>query len=59
LDAAVKHSRLKWAKSASVKDMLMAPQEVRAHCDLVTQLDRLPPPRNLKDFWPPLKSEIS
>merc|ERR1719295_1401478 len=47
LDVAAKHSRLKWAKSASVKDMRMAPQEVRAHCDLVTLLDSLPPPRKI------------
>jgi len=52
LDAAVKHSRLKWAKSASVKGMvrsknpwLMAPQEVRAHCDPVTQTGQ---PKKLK-----------
>jgi len=43
---------LKSDKSASVKDMLMAPQEVRAHCDLVIQTGR---PRNLRF----LASEIS
>ena len=32
----------------------MAPQEVRAHCDLVTQAAT-----TKKDFWPPLKSQIS
>merc|ERR1712107_344275 len=37
---ATRHSRLKWAKSASARNMLMAPQEVRACCDLVSQTDQ-------------------
>merc|ERR1712203_1159948 len=40
LVAATRHSRLKWAKSASARNMLMAPQEVRACCDLVSQTDQ-------------------
>merc|ERR1711902_243641 len=54
-DEAVKHSRLKWAKSASVKDALMEPQEVRAHCDPVSSWHQT----ETEDFWPSLKSQIS
>merc|ERR1719275_408334 len=49
-----KHSRLKWAKSASVKDALMEPQEVRAHCDPVSSWHQT----ETEDFWPPRKSQI-
>merc|ERR1711934_556818 len=57
--AAVKHSRLKWAKSASVKDAPTDPQEVRAHCDSVTTQHQRQARPEMEDFWPPLKSLIS